>query len=330
MPIRALRLPHDQGQAVDVLIRAFQYPDHAEWSVHGDDKPRLLAQMRQSCAPGVVGEMVRWLCPAFRDVALGCVWEESGKIHGLALAERENEATLWTLGTVAVLPESRRRGIASQLIEATLDLMRRRGGTRVRLGVVDGNTPAQALYRSLGFVEYASWARYSLTPHGSVGCPSVPVGYKEEPMRQSCWRTLYEFERRIVPADIQEFEPVTPGRYKTPTASRALAAIFGLTQMSHDEGVLLRRAYHGDVVARVWWSPGGQSGGTSEVRMRLDPEHGRLASYAVRRALSGVVDRAPAVRVEAFALSWMPTVGVELELLGFCRRTCNKSMGRRL
>ena len=53
--------------------------------------------------------------------------------------------------TVAVSPAARRRGIASALVGEILDLGLDIGLTRMYLEVRESNTPAQTLYKKLGF-----------------------------------------------------------------------------------------------------------------------------------------------------------------------------------
>ena len=66
-------------------------------------------------------------------------------------------AVRWTiedeveLHWIAVHPEHRRRGLASQLIDEVLTHARHRGAYRVLLEVRRSNTGAQALYRAHGF-----------------------------------------------------------------------------------------------------------------------------------------------------------------------------------
>jgi ribosomal-protein-alanine N-acetyltransferase len=55
--------------------------------------------------------------------------------------------------TVAVVPEARGRGYARPLLAGHLDALVRSGAHLVHLEVEDGNTPALALYRRLGFQE---------------------------------------------------------------------------------------------------------------------------------------------------------------------------------
>jgi len=314
----------------DTLVRTFQYPDHPEWGVQSDEQEQLVDGIRRIRR---IWPMVRFLqpiSPGLRDILRGFVWEEDGAVRGVTIAQREGTTPTWYIGTVGVLPECRRRGVARQLLRATLDMMRTRNGTRVRLGVIDGNTPAQSLYRSLGFVEYGGGTRYALTPTGSVDGAPLPAGFEELPLGEFDWRTRYELDRRIVPARLQEFEPIVAGRYKTPAAIRVLAPLFRFAETTRDRDVVVRRAADHEVVGRAGWSISKRGKGTNQIRVRLDPGHPELSPYLVRRALAEVLARSPSLRVEMLLPDWMPAVRREVEALGFVFRTSNKSMGMRL
>ena len=83
----------------------------------------------------------------------GYVWEAEGHIVGnvslIPLAAPESRQYL--VVNVAVQPAYRRRGIARQLMQHTLDYTRQRGAQAVWLQVETWNTGAIALYRELGF-----------------------------------------------------------------------------------------------------------------------------------------------------------------------------------
>ena len=78
------------------------------------------------------------------------------------------------LSNIAVTPERRRQGIAETLLKALLVRARARKLSFVTLEVRAGNTPAQTLYRKLGFTE--------------VG---VRRGYYEHPKEDAVLMTLY-------------------------------------------------------------------------------------------------------------------------------------------
>lgn len=77
--------------------------------------------------------------------------EEDGKTAGYAgmfLALDEGN-----IANVAVFPEYRRKGIGEALVSALLACGYEEALTRMFLEVREGNTPAIALYRKLGFTE---------------------------------------------------------------------------------------------------------------------------------------------------------------------------------
>lgn len=69
--------------------------------------------------------------------------------------------------TVAIAPEARGHGHSGPLLSRHLDELSRRGARRVHLEVEEGNPPALALYRRLGFQEVGRRAGYYLKPDGT-------------------------------------------------------------------------------------------------------------------------------------------------------------------
>jgi N-acetylglutamate synthase len=77
---------------------------------------------------------------------------------GLAVAERG----MIGFHDIVVAPEARGRGLGRRLVAGLVDWGRQQGATSAYLLVREGNQPARALYRSLGFVDvyvYANMAR---------------------------------------------------------------------------------------------------------------------------------------------------------------------------
>ncbi|MDD5263972.1 MAG: GNAT family N-acetyltransferase [Candidatus Bipolaricaulis sp.] len=330
MNLRALRLPGDLVPAADMLVRTFQYPDHPEWGVQSDEQEQMVGTIRRIRGVWPVIRLVQAISPDLRDVIRGYVAEENGAVIGITIAQREPKTSMWYIGTVGVLPEFRGRGVARELLGKTLAMMRERGGTSARLGVIDGNTPAQSLYQSMGFVAYGGATRFAFVPDGSCDRPSLPAGYEELPLKEFDWRPRYELDRRIVPAHLQEFEPIVPERYKTSLPLRVFAVLFRFAGNTRDTDRLVRRAADGVIVARLGWSIAKRGKGLNMLRIRLDPAQPELAPYVIRQALYEVVAKSPRLRVEVFVPNWMPAVAREAEALGFVRRTANNAMGLKL
>lgn len=77
----------------------------------------------------------------------------------------------WMLENVAVLPEHRRKGLASGLLELTLDEGRKRGRRRAHLAVHIGNEAALGLYRGRGFE--VTGERVDPEFEALFGCPGM-------------------------------------------------------------------------------------------------------------------------------------------------------------
>jgi GNAT superfamily N-acetyltransferase len=81
-------------------------------------------------------------------------WEEDQPVGHAHVAWSGTQLELPEVQDVFVLPEHRRRGIASQLTKAAEDAAKQRGWDRISLSVSrDRNPEASMLYRKLGYVD---------------------------------------------------------------------------------------------------------------------------------------------------------------------------------
>lgn len=88
--------------------------------------------------------------------ALAFVAEEKRRVIGFILAVREGEDI--HIHDLAVVPEQRRKGVASALLQRLFSAAK--GARRVRLEVRVSNLPARAFYAKHGFREAALLPRY--------------------------------------------------------------------------------------------------------------------------------------------------------------------------
>ena len=212
MTIRALGLPGDLLPLADMLVQTFQYPENPEWSVQADEEEDISREIRSLKRIWPLVRMAQWVSKPLRDFMRGFVWEESGRIGAVVMAQRRGSSNTWTIGTVGVLPEFRRRGLARQLLTRVVDDIRQRGGTHIVLGVIDQNVPAYSLYRSLGFGHYSSQVEFHLTPPGNSEQHSRPAGYSGSKLDRFDWETRYDLAKRISPSEVTKYEPVEAGR----------------------------------------------------------------------------------------------------------------------
>jgi GNAT superfamily N-acetyltransferase len=81
-------------------------------------------------------------------------WEDDRPVGHAHIAWRQTHLEIPEIQDVFVLPEHRRRGIASRLTRAAEDEARLRGWDRISLSVsAQGNEPARRLYEGLGYLD---------------------------------------------------------------------------------------------------------------------------------------------------------------------------------
>ncbi|MBU1050345.1 GNAT family N-acetyltransferase [Candidatus Bipolaricaulota bacterium] len=325
MTIRELKMPNDLLPLADMLVETFQYPENPAWSVQADDEEDISREIRTLKRVWPLIRMAQTISKPLRDLFRGFVWEEDGKIGGVVIAQRRGSSHTWTVGTVGVLPEFRRRGLARKLLTRTLDDIRQRGGTHINLSVIDQNVPAYSLYRSLGFEHYSSETEYDLIPQGRVATPALMGGYELSRLDRFDWEKRYTLAKRITPDNIRPYTPVEVGRFKQPAAGRIIAPALDKMQKRVEKRFVFYSA--GVLVAHSGFRTRPSLTGTSSIWAQLDPAHPALAAYLLAAALDAVVELSPTLRVQLSVPGWMPALAQSAEDLGFKKRLAYHELG---
>jgi len=143
-------------------------------------KPQLQAIRPASTAD--IYAVYKLNCQSFSEawsvMALG-MWQERGDDLDVCYDENNRLAAYYLaqdvldevhIMQIAVAPECRRTGLAKRLMQYEIERKRRHGMASMLLEVRASNTPAQALYLSLGFTVIGTRKNY-YTP-----TPDVPLG----------------------------------------------------------------------------------------------------------------------------------------------------------
>lgn len=306
MPIRRFQLPGDVPLMLDIIRPAFEYPDHPEWNVQPDEVENMVDMLDTLRRLWPLFRVLRAVSPGLRHMMEGFIWEEDGQPVGLVNVIQRGTSPTWTIGNVAVLPAYRRRGIAQQLIAASVDLARQHGAEAVILDVVAGNMPAVKLYENLSFTAYRGsfiLERPADTPPPAANSDPLPPDVTLAPLAPFDWRSRYELADRLTPDTIRTFEPVDARRFRQPLALRLVGRpILGLM------GLKVRRYGLRDTSGTLLGSGGLQArtrpGGVNELWMMLDPAHGHLAEPLLNRLLTEVVALSPGRRIEMQMPGW--------------------------
>jgi len=196
----------DLGPLADLIEKVFS--DHLDPA-----GAQMIRGMRLLSKVGWLGWLLsRWLLPPAAN-PLGFIWEENGRLVGNAsLMPVSGFNWRWVVANVAVLPEMRRRGIASELVGASIGSARLAGARQLILQVDLENEGAQNLYKRFGFrvlSRRTTWLRQqgmplnlgSLTPQADLGAPAE-------------WQEQYALARRLYPEGVIWPYPITPGLFR--------------------------------------------------------------------------------------------------------------------
>ncbi len=209
--VRPVDPARDMGAIADLIEVAFG----AELGQTGNT---LVADMRNLSVLGPLLTVMERMAP----FAGGFVWEQGGRVLGNVTATPEGSATgRWFIANVAVHPSCQGRGIARQLMEASLERIRRRGGRQVLLQVRTDNEPAQRLYRRLAFRRYDTVVELVRRgPLPSRTRPRVP-GLRR--LGRDDWQVLLDLARAATPLEAQEVRPIEARAFRLTLGQRVQA-----------------------------------------------------------------------------------------------------------
>ena len=326
MPLRDIQLPADLQPLSEMIIQTFQYPENPDWSVQEEEGEFLLDSINNLSRIWWLLKLAGYFSEVVRDIFCGCIWEEEGKIVGTTIVQRRGGTKVWIVGTVGVLPEYRRRGIARALVERGLEIIREKGGEKAWLDVIEGNLPARKLYQTLGFKAYSGHMELQLLPERVFEPLEIPQGYTQEPLSLYDWKPRFELENRISPEALLKYEPVEKKRFQHPPIMRIIIPLIHFAQGISSKGYLVRDS-KGKIVARHAYSIMRRDKGINEIFVRIDSEHETLAPYSVSFLLNQVTTLKPNLKVQFSVPLWMETVLNAGRNAGFDTRMTMHRMG---
>ena len=171
--IRAINTKTDLPALADLLEIAF--------TEKMDSNGRAAIQQMRDM--GRFGVLNRLFAPSLaKGVHRSFVWVENGRLLGNISLYSEKfpfqHKQAWILANIAVLPQHRNKGIATQLILTALNALKSKGVSEIFLQVDEENKTARQLYQKLGFIEdnaFGIWIRRrnSRIPHQKINYEEV-------------------------------------------------------------------------------------------------------------------------------------------------------------
>ena len=201
-PIRPFNPARDLNALADLIQVCFG-PELTLTNSH------IVRDLRQLALAGPLMWAVNNVTPIFG----GFVWMDGDRLVGNASIFRAHGPRAWTIANVAVLPEYRGRGIAGQLVDATLDYLRDLSARQVLLQVRVDNDAAQAIYRHRGFVAYDRTVEL-FYPRGPWPVILSPKSERLRRVHSRDARSLYSLAAACMPDAAKRVRPPDPAEFR--------------------------------------------------------------------------------------------------------------------
>ncbi|MBN2258700.1 MAG: GNAT family N-acetyltransferase [Anaerolineaceae bacterium] len=326
--LRRFRLSTDLRISARLIPEVFQYPENDSWSIQTDEKKQITDKLNNSARAWWLLSLLQLLSPTLRDAVRGYIWEEKNQPVGLVYFQRKGLTDAWYIALIGVLPSYRRQGIGRKLTQTALDFIRQREGKSAFLKVVACNTPACALYESLGFRHFASEIRFEHAGKVSLPACPIPSGYTESPLPLSDWKTRYEFAQQITPDAVQKYTPCRKSVFRRPWPAHVAEAIIRKAEGVREEASIIESS--GRVFAIADHSVRLKPGGVNYISLQVDPAHLELAPYMVHRSIRTVLELSPGRRIEIPTPTWQEGLVQTLTAVGCVPRWEHLNMGIQL
>jgi ribosomal protein S18 acetylase RimI-like enzyme len=327
MSIRKFQLPNDLEILYQMIIDSFKYPENPEWNIDEDEVEGISDIIASYRRIWPLYRLIRWTSPALRDALLGYIWEEDLKPVGLVTFARRGNTDTWLVGNVSVLPTYRRRGIARNLVNASLDFIREQGGTLAVLDVIDGNLPAYQLYKSLGFEHYTSIIDLILSSPEVPQLPDTPSGYQIEKITYKDWQIIMEMAKQTMPGNVQAFDPITRARFQISVLMRFVQNLLNRLQGVRKGDFALRNKQTDQIDALGYITAQTRSGGRHSIGLSLPPDKADLVPFMIRYMLHKVNQFSPDHKVESMLWEWRYFAVEEFHKVGFVKRREGHRLG---
>ncbi len=150
------------------------------------------------------------------DFLSGFVWEEDGRIVGnISLSQMEFGSRRWVISNLAVSPACRKRGIATSLMDASLEMVKQSNGAAVLLQVRADNDGARRLYRKYEFKDVIGTAYLQAKTVPQVANFYLPDGLRWREYRfngQEAYQ-IYQLAKAATPLLAQQEWPIRQSRF---------------------------------------------------------------------------------------------------------------------
>lgn len=250
--VRPVNLRTDLRQVADLIELVFA--DAMDSSGRS-----AIREMRYLSHMGVGLNLISRMNDLAMGISLGFVYIMDGRLVGnvsiYPASYPKDLGETWILANVGVHPDYQRRGIASRLMDASLEMISRRGGARVILQVNYNNDSALRLYERHGFSYERAWRVWRRS--GFVRSPVIcRHNFQIARMRHNEWSAEYALAQAARPnsrGGIGWLKPLHKSTFYTPPWKQLL----NLISLNSIERLIIRDDNSQEIAASCWLESAG-------------------------------------------------------------------------
>jgi ribosomal protein S18 acetylase RimI-like enzyme len=247
-------------------------------------------EMRQLSRMGVGLGLLPGLNDLLQGISLGFVWVADNRLVGNVSVYPArwpgDHYRTWIIANVGVHPDYQRRGIATRLMQASMEMIRQRGGARAVLQVDADNDGARRIYERLGFITERTWTTWRRSSAARIPPPLNEQAVFLSRRRRGEWQSEYDLARRLRPAErggLGWQRPLHISFFHKPLWQQ-LGDLFNMRGM---ERIVIRSADESRILAALWIENGFLVSST-QLTLLVDPAYQGiydevLINHATRR-----------------------------------------------
>jgi ribosomal protein S18 acetylase RimI-like enzyme len=279
--LRPINLRTDLAQLADLIEIAFR-------DTMDESGRAAIREWRYMSSMGFLLGILGQLNELALGIGRGYVWLEDGRIVGnVSIYPADWHRSLgqaWMIANVSVHPDYQRRGIARQLMHASMDMIRAKGGKHAILQVDYDNEAAVSLYDNLGFIReraFTTWRRSAIT---STPAMLPNDGIMIAHPRHSDWQeelALAQAQRPNDKGGIRWLKPV----HKRLFRRSLLSSLMGWLSFNSTERLIVRAVDTHKIAATLWIENGITMASTRLTLMAYPDYHEPYAEVLLNSAL---------------------------------------------
>lgn len=209
-----------------------------------------------------------------QGIGLGFVWIQDGKLVGNTSVYPAHLprafGSAWIIANVAVHPTYRGRGIARQLMLASMDMIRKRSTSSLTLlQVEESNALARRLYENLGFKAERTFHVWRRSSTARIPAPQSTVYITHR--RPDEWKAEYELAARLRPnahGGMGWLRPTLPDLFR-PSLLKMLVDVVNMRSLER----LIVRSPHDDRLRASLWIESGFAASATQITLLVDPDY---------------------------------------------------------